>query len=521
MGVRRESKRESYDLVVVGSGLGGLTAAALCAKAGRSVLVVERHDRPGGYAHSFQLGPCTFDAAVHLVGGCEGGLIDRLLRSLGIRDLCTFVRAEPFYSVRYPGRSVDVPAGHEAFVEAHARQFPQERSGFAALVDLSRRVAEEAARFPTVPTAFDLLRTPTRLPTLFRYRNSTLQDVLEAHLKDPRARALFASLWPYLGLPPSKLSFVYWSAMLTSYLDGGAFYCRGSWQKLPLALVASIHRDQGEVLLSSPVRRILLKDGAAVGVQLETGQSIRAGTVVSNVDARQTFEQLVGEAHVPPRYLRRLRAMRPSLSAFVLFIATDLDLRALGACHQMFLAETWDPEQAYRDVQRGLPSGLGIDIPTLLDPSLAPPGQHLVIATSLIPYDIGSSWREEKARYTERLLDRLESIFPGFRAHTKRVEGASPRTMERYTLNLSGSIYGWEVSPDQVGPGRLGHRTPIPNLLLSGHWTQPGGGVYGVVVSGLQTAALILRREFDSRQIWGPGFQPDRLARTHAAVGAP
>ena len=103
MGVRRESRREAYDAIVVGSGVGGLSAAAVLAQHGRKVLVVERHDRPGGYAHSFQLGPYRFDAAVHLVGGCERGPIDGLLRSLGVRELCDFVRVDPFYTAIFPG----------------------------------------------------------------------------------------------------------------------------------------------------------------------------------------------------------------------------------------------------------------------------------------------------------------------------------------------------------------------------------------------------------------------------------
>jgi phytoene dehydrogenase-like protein len=85
----------------------------------------------------------------------------------------------------------------------------------------------------------------------------------------------------------------------------------------------------------------------------------------------------------------------------------------------------------------------------------------------------------------------LEKVFPGLQKHITYAEGATPRTMERYTLNLTGAIYGWEVSPQQVGKGRLAHRTPIHGLYLSGHWSRPGGGLYGVIVSGLETAGIV------------------------------
>lgn len=496
--IRRESGKESYDVIIVGSGMGGLSAAALLSKAGKIVLVIERHDRAGGYAHAFRRKKYIFDAAVHLIGGCEsaelkeGGLIDGLLRLLGVRDQCFFLKVNPFYTTIFPGFKLHAPLDIEEYVQVHVRHFPREEKGFRKLILLCAQVNQEMRGFPSELSFWDVIRMPKRFPKLYRYHKASLGDVIDEYLTDPRLKAVFGSLWPYLGLPPSKLSFLYWSAMFMSFIDEGAFYCQGSFQNMVNAFVEALKMNGGEILFNSRVRRILVQNGRATGVILENGQRIQSSTVISNADALQTFEELVGVENLPKRFVKNISRMKPSLSAFVVYLATDLDLRKLDTSHEMFFYRCWNHNETYQKILNGKPSGILVTIPTLIDASLAPSNEHLLTITTLIPYEIGSSWREEKTHYANSLLSELEAVIPDLKNHTTFAEGASPRTMERYTLNLTGAIYGWEASPKQVGRKRLSHQTPIRNLYLSGHWTQPGGGIYGVIVSGLQTAQFIL-----------------------------
>ncbi len=432
------------------------------------------------------------------MGGCsEGGLIDSLLRVLAVRDRCEFVRTNPFYKAVFPDCVLEAPLGREEFIDAHIRLFPQQRKNLEKLMEITEKINAEMREFPSEPNLLDFARAIKSSPTLVRYSGATLEDVMDRCIDDPRLKSLFSSLWPYLGLPPSRLSFLYWSAMLSSYLNEGAFYCKGTFQNFANALVSALQKYGGELLLHTRVERILVKDGKVVGVKLENGEEIRTATVISNVDATQTFVEMIGEKKLPGSYMRKLRNMKPSLSAFVMFLVTDLDMAQRGAGHEMFYYSSWDHEQAYRSALDGEISSAStayvLNVPTLTDPSLAPKGQHLVTVTTLVPYHLAMSWRDEKILFGEKLMQNIESKFPGLKSHTLMMEGATPRTMERYTLNLTGSIYGWEVTPAQVGRGRLQHRTPIKGLYLSGHWTQPGGGIYGVVISGIQTAQTLLR----------------------------
>jgi len=495
---------EGYDAVVVGSGLGGISTAALLAKHGYKTLVLEQGEGAGGLAHAFTRGEYTFDSAIRVLA--EGEMVEGLLQYLGVQDECKLLRIDHLYRAIFPdGASISAPVGVEEFMEAHIRLFPDEEQGIRTFFGLRRQMFLETAQMPMQVDPRQLADAMELAPTLFKYRTATLQDVLDEHLHDPRLKAMASSLWPYMGTEPSRLSFFAYSQFVGVLVDG-PYYCQGTFQSLVDAFVTALERNGGELVLQTPVTRILVEDGRVAGVELEDGRTIRAPLVVSNADARHTFEDLVGLDQLPASYVRRLQRLRPSTSACVLYGATSHDVLQYEPAHETFVYKHWSHDDTWQDVLAGKPAGMSMSVMTMLDPELAPAGDHVIIITSVAPYDVGRPWSEARDEYMDALLAEFEVVVPDLREHLSFWIGGTPVDIERFTRNSRGATYGWELVPQQIGSKRLGHAAPIGGLYLVGHWTEEGPASFRVILSGINTASRILVDSGSADTI--PSFKP-------------
>jgi len=495
MAFHKVPNKTDYDVIVIGGGMGGLSAGAGLAHAGASVLVVEAHYHPGGYAHSFRRKQFLFDSAVHLTpGGAKGEGIYNLLEEWGVQDEVEFIRIDPMYRTIGPGLVTHIRSGKEGFVDSHAEHFPEEREGIRAFVEAMDRIAGEIRVLGelVIPPS-QMMRTMVKsCPTVLRYSSKTLHQMVSVFVKDPICRSVLSTLWTYLGLPPSKCSAVAFSVMMMSFINENAYYVKGTFQNLANAFVTALEKFGGELVMPRKVATILLDDnGRARGVKLDgDGEEISARFVISNADAYQTFFNMIGREKLDPEFAASLDTRPVSVSAFEVFLGVKMDLHAMGTIHETFFAPGHDPEEVYDNHARGDIFGCGLSIPSIDDPSVAPPDHHTVCVTMFAPYQ--KEWKEEKARVTDGLIDEAEKVLPGLRKSIVYQDSGTPLTMQRYTANSAGAIYGWDSSPKSLAT-RLAMETPIPGLFLAGHWTRPGGGLYAVVTSGQIAAKRVLQ----------------------------
>ena len=271
-----------------------------------------------------------------------------------------------------------------------------------------------------------------------------------------------------------------------SYFRSGAFRPRGGHQQIPNLLVHGIRRRGGEVHLSRSATAIRLKGDRCDRVVTADGAEFVADHVVSNADVAETFGHLVG-GDVGQAVLAETGGRPLSPSFYVAYAGVRRETPPPASSIGSF--QDFDLDGVLgRYVPFSNADPLGITIPTVEDPTLAPPGHDVCLVHELIPPGYVRDWEEEKDAVLAQLLDKCERLLPRFRTRLVHCEAATPATLERYTRNQRGAAYGWDQVPHLA---RVRHG--IRNLHLAGHWAETGGGVLAAAFSGMQVAARILR----------------------------
>lgn len=501
----------AYDVVVIGAGGGGISAAAKLALGGMKVLVIEQHDKVGGYMTAFERGDYRFEVSLHAMDGMGREIFPKL----GIENKVKPIKLDPVYRSVFPDFTFDVPADPGLYRQRLKETFPHEALGIDRLFDDLERIYEAMRcmtnlrdKKDTAATLWKILKRPTMFWPLIKYWDKTCSEMLSDYIHDEKLFALFVQLMAYTGTSADRVSGIFFAMMWVSYHHVGFYYFEGGSQAVTQALAEVVEENGGEILLNTLVTKILIEDGAAVGVQTKDGKTFKCRYVVSNANALDTFFKMVGREHLPEAYAKRLEQMTIGLPAFAVYLGVDHDFTDTfpPGIHSYFVNPGYRQDQIFKYFREGDPEHalFGVINYTMVDPTDAPKGKNVIAVVSIMPYDYKGDWYESEsyAKYkalkeevANIYLKRAETLVPGLREHIEVMEVGSPRTLEHYTLNPKGSIFGWEFCKEQSMLKRLPQKTPIRNLYLSGAWTFPGGGQSAVLMSGEWVAETILGRE--------------------------
>ena len=502
---------KQYDAIVIGAGLGGLSAAAMLARGGLGVLLLERHNVPGGYATSFVRGRYEFEVALHELSGVgppdhRGGLY-HYLEYLGMADKVEFLHIPNLYRAVFPDLDITLPAGREAFEAKLVERFPHEAKGIrrvmARVFDFRRDFSQVMQRRGKV----NMATLPFRFPHFFRYLPTTWGQVLNRDVKDPAARAVLSQYWGYVGLPPSKISFVYFATTLAAYIRRGAAFPKGRSQALSSAFLRRFEELGGQVRLNCGVQRITTRNGRVTGVITDDGEEIAADWIVSNADPITTCRDLIGAGEsggttaVPASFFGQLQSSEVAAATVNVYLGVACPPQDLGLTeHEIFVNADYDFDRQYEQMKAvTVPESIAVTCYNAVYPDISPTGTSIVVLTALA---YGAPWARippaqyvaTKNRIADAMIDVAERISPGLREHAEVVEVSTPLTNMRYAGAMGGSIYGFDQPPRDNMVWRMGNRGPVDGLYFAGAWTQPGGGFEPCIMSGQMAGGAILHK---------------------------
>lgn len=488
--------------------MGGMTAAALLAKTGKRVLVLEQHYVPGGFTHTFKRPKYRWDVGVHAVGEVtQHSFPGRVLAALSDNQL-EWASLGPVYDeFHFPdGLRIDFPDNPTAFRENLLRAFPGEQPAIDEYLARVRNVAKSmkgyylARLFPrAVASVTDRL--------LARGANTSLQertrDVIEGLTDDPRLRTVLAAQWGYYGSPPSRSSFAI-QALVVRHFQWGGYYPVGGSKEIADRLLSTVRKAGGATAVRAEVTEILVEEGRAVGVRLATGEEIHAKKIVSAVGPLATVQRLLPEQERRKPWAASLEKLAPSSAHVCLYLGFRGDIRKVGAsAANKWFYEDWDTEHEAWDVANpeALAPVLYCSFPSLKDPAHdAPEQRHTGEVVTFVPYDVFEPWAVSRWKkrgdayngFKDQLKDRLLKQFlrhmPELEEMIDFAELSTPLSTEHFVRPVAGSIYGLEPTPERFLSPHLRPRTPLPGLYFAGSDVATVG-VIGAMMGGALAAA--------------------------------
>lgn len=516
--MKTEILEQDYDTIIIGSGVGGLASAICLARDGQKVLVLEQHDVPGGWCHSFYLNGHRFTPGVHYVGLCgnegEGNSTNELYEGLGIGGDLTFfqMRPEAYEHCWIGNERFDYPSSHEELITRLQERFPHEAKGIRKYLELVQKVTQELYSLPKIKTFWQKLTAPYRTRHMGKYGLFTLKRVIDWHLKDPLLKSILNIQFGDHGVAPARASFILHCALMTHYFKGG-YYPMGGGGAIIKAMTNAIKKYGSTVQTKAFVDRVLLEEGTkakkAVGVILKNGTKLYAKNIISNADPGITYNQLIGKEHLSKKLNKKLNNAKYSCTSLMLFLTVDMDVRAAGLdSGNIWMTPPGDMDKNFQALQKAdiledeIFQGMFISCTTLKDPPSFDGKHHTIEAITFINYDAFKKYENEdlersaeylnfKEQLTEKMIRTLEGALPNVRVHIVHKDLGTPITNEYYINSTKGSVYGTEKTLKHIGPFAFKPKSEIENFYLCGA-SIAAHGVAGASYSGVQTAGLIL-----------------------------
>ena len=489
---------ERFDTIVVGAGNGGMTGALKLAKAGQKVLLIERHNVPGGAGTTFIRGRYEFDVGLHTLYGIgteeKKGLLGEIFEELGVFDKIDFIEQDEIFGLTIKGiTDIGLPYQKEGFKQVLKQISPEESEAIDKFQQLMNDLTDE---FYGLYTALGDEINSEKFPLLFKMGNRPGQEVLDEYFENPMIKTIYTMNFGYTGISIDKIPICILALMYD--LTGGS-HARGGAQSISNALVDEYEKCGGQVLLCTEVEKILVEDGKVTGVRVDDGRVFESDNVLCNAVKIRAYVDLIDEEHVPESVFDDIRVSTPGVSTFGFYAGLNCTAEELGMKHGVnYLVDPEEPQLrfdvAYNHpeiVSNGYMSCYNID-----DPNYSEEGTcciTLLGASSLEPWLNMSTeeYHDTKFEFAQRQLDFLTRFYPKVKDHIEEFEMSTPVTHMRYLGSPGGAIYATQGNFKDLIANKMEVRSPIKGLYFSGSSVLVGG-FNMTYMSGYHVARVLL-----------------------------
>ncbi len=491
--VYREHGRH-YRNLFIGTGMACLTDAALLANAGEEVCMLEFHDRPGGYAHTFGMNGYNFCAQVHYIWDCgPGGYINSFLTKIGLEQEITFELLDKNgydRMVMPDNTTVFIPFGFEKLAQNIEVACPGQGENVRRFTNIIQRIRDEVRLLPDRQIRpWEYITKGWKFRTLWWYQNKTLQDVFDECCLSRQVQAVLIAQAGDFMAPPRELSIFAYAGLFGGY-NTGAYYPTKHFGHFIKTIADFITSHEGcHIYYENQVTKINVSGGKVVSVETEDGKIFTADRYICGMDPRLA-SYLVGRNNFPTEYFGKLD-YEYSHSGFMVYLGLQgIDLREYGFGNfNTWIMNNWDMDEAWRAQMSGdfKEPWVFIGTPTLhsSEPGIAPEGGQIMEIETLANFQQFRKLKRRNPREYERLKQKLRDqlidfvatkYVPNLRKHIRVRPCGSPSTNRDFCLAPMGNAYGSHLTPRNMGLGRLKPETPFPNL----RWCNASSGYGGI-----------------------------------------
>ena len=507
-----EISDEKFDAIVIGSGMGGLTTAALLSKAGKRVLVLERHFKVGGFTHTFKRSNYEWDVGIHYIGGVqrENLVLRRLFDYVTDGNLHWHHMEDVYDRIIFPDKSYDLVAGKNNFFQKLCGYFPEEENAITQYLKLVRESVKSGMAFfgnRALPSALSAVTYPFMSRKYLKLSNQTTMEVLSNLTGNRKLIGVLTGQFGDYGLPPSQSSFAMHASVVHHYLNGGSYPVGGA-RSIAETIAPVINQSGGVILVSTPVEEILTPGNKATGVRLSNGDELTAPLIISNAGVHTTFNHLIKNSTFSNRKVNKIT---PSCSHICLYIGLKHTAKELGlSTTNLWIYPDYDHDKNIENYNSDPSAPLPVtyvSFPSSKDPEWDKnhPGTATMEAIGFAPYEWFEKWKDTqwkkrddeyesfKEKLTHRLMENVYKHVPQIEGKVDYLELSTPLTTKEFTGYNKGEIYGIDHTPQRFRERWLKPKTPIKNLYLTGQDIVTVG-LASALIAGFLTTSVILKK---------------------------